>query len=125
MDARRPPQILVVDDDPAVLNALVFALRLDGFDVTGFASAEALLAERSLPIRGCIVTDYRMPGLDGVELVGRLRARGVELPAILITTPTSAVKRLAEAANIPIVEKPLVGGALADRLNGLIDAAND
>ena len=121
MDQRTPAEILVIDDDPAVLNALKFSLQLDGFTVSGFESAEALLSKQDFPARGCIIVDYRMLGVDGIEMVDRLRTRGVHLPAILITTPTTAVTSRAAAANIPIVEKPLINNALVDKVRSLID----
>jgi two-component system response regulator FixJ len=125
MDQRTPAEILVVDDDPALLNALKFSLQLDGFEVSGFDCAEALLARQEFPARGCIVADYRMLGLDGIEMVDRLRARGVHLPAILITTPTTAVRKRAAMANIPVVEKPLINNALVDKVRSLIDGDSE
>ena len=125
MDQRTPTEILVVDDDPAVLNALKISLQLDGFEVSGFDSAEALLAKQEFPARGCIVVDYRMLGLNGIEMVDRLRTRGVHLPAILITTPTTAINSRAAAANIPIVEKPLINNALVDKVRSLVEQNDD
>src|SRR5215469_15822113 len=77
--------VLVVDDDAAVRSALKFALEVEGFAVKLYAGSIALLAEQGLPDRACLVIDYRMPGVDGLELVRRLRARQVALPAILIS----------------------------------------
>ena len=65
--------VLVVDDDAAVRAALKFALEVEGFRVRVYDSAAALLADDSLPVRACLVIDYRMPDIDGLELVDRLR----------------------------------------------------
>jgi CheY-like chemotaxis protein len=80
------PVILVVDDDEAVLGSLKFALEVEGFRVLVFTSAEDLLRLTPLPASSCLVTDQRLPGKTGLELIGQLRARDFGFPAILITT---------------------------------------
>ena len=77
--------VLVVDDDAAVRAALKFALEIEGFQVQLYDGSQALLAEHNLPERACLVIDYRMREIDGIELVDRLRSRNVSLPAILIS----------------------------------------
>ena len=76
--------VLVVDDDDAVRGALKFALEVEGFRVQVYPGPEALLADENLPDKGCLVVDYRMPGIDGLELIARLKSRGVTLPVFLI-----------------------------------------
>ncbi|MCP5433760.1 MAG: response regulator, partial [Alphaproteobacteria bacterium] len=80
------PCVIVVDDDPDLTGALRFHLELEGRTVRCFSSAAALLKEEALPDRGCLVLDYHLPGMTGLELLGRLREAGVTLPAIMITT---------------------------------------
>src|SRR6185295_945802 len=77
--------VLIVDDDAAVRAALKFALEVEGFRVRLYDSPEAVLDEPELPQRACLVVDYRMPRIDGIELIKRLRERQVALPAILIS----------------------------------------
>ena len=77
--------VLVVDDDEAVRDSLKFVLELEGLQVRLYAGAAQLLRDVALPTDGCLLVDYRMPDMDGLELVARLRARNVALPAILIT----------------------------------------
>lgn len=109
------PAILLVEDDPAVVNALTFSLELEGFDVCAYADGEALLASTPLPTRGCLVLDYNLPGIDGLDLLERLRAAEVNLPAILITTnPRRALRLQAAIAGAQIIEKPLLTDALRD-----------
>ena len=109
------PMILLVEDDPAVRASLKFALELEGFGVDAYASAEALSEAGPLPETGCLVLDYRLPGMDGLSLLALLRGREVDMPAVLITSnPTAAIRRRAAAAGVAIVEKPLMGDALAD-----------
>ena len=86
-----------------------------------FADAESLLSEPDLCERGCLVLDYQLPGLNGLELLRRLRDRDVNLPAVLITTPTPAVRAAAEAANVPVVAKPLLTSALRETVRDLLD----
>src|SRR5689334_5656358 len=99
--------IFVVDDDDPVLHSLQFSLGLEGFRVRTFRSAADLLAVDAFPQEACLVVDYRLPGRDGLSVVRALRARGVNTPAIIITTdPSPRVRSLAAEAGISIVEKP-------------------
>ena len=115
------PSILLVEDDPAVVNALTFSLELEGFDVCAYVDGEALLASLPLLMRGCLVLDYNLQGIDGLDLLERLRAAQVTLPAILITTnPRKALRARAALAGVQIVEKPLLTDALRDSVNAAL-----
>ena len=114
--------MLVVDDDSAVGNSLKFVLEVEGFQVRVFSSAEELLNEDSLPDASCLVVDYYMPGMNGLELVAHLRDRNVLIPAILITpAPSQNLRNRAAAAGVPIVEKPLLGSRLLDSIRMAFD----
>jgi FixJ family two-component response regulator len=115
------PIILIVEDDAALLASLAWSFEVEGFRVRPYQDSESLLAEDALPERGCMIIDYRLPALNGLELVGRLRDRGCLLPALLITTPAPGVVREARAAGIPLVEKPLVGGTLLTEVRSLLN----
>jgi len=78
-------EVYVIDDDEAIRRSLTFLMRTAGILVRTYDSAEEFLAEAELLAAGCVITDVRMPGLDGLELVGRLRARNLPLAAIVIT----------------------------------------
>ena len=120
MSDQTPGILILVDDDSAVLSALKFAFEVEGFDVRTFPDAESLLAAPGVPDLGCLVLDYKLPGLNGLQLLRRLRRRGVTLPAVLITTPEPIVLAQAAAAKVPIVEKPLLTSALLDAVCGLL-----
>jgi FixJ family two-component response regulator len=108
------PTVLVVDDDPAVLNSLKFSLQIEGFRVRAYANGLELLDDPDLPTCGCLVVDQTMPGMAGLDVVASLRKRHVSLPAILITTnPSGMLRRRAADAGIWVIEKPLLGDALS------------
>lgn len=114
------PKILLVDDDPAVRASLAFSLELEGFLIEAFDCAEELALRTSLPEHGCLVLVYRLPGMDGMALLDALRRRGVDLPAIIITSaPARDLRRRATEAGAAIVEKPL----LCDALTAAVRAA--
>lgn len=118
MPQHRGP-VLVVDDDAAVRHSLKFSLELEGLAVRLYEDAAQLLRDAALPRAGCLVVDARMPGMDGVQLVGLLRARNIDLPAILITARCSPElrRRAAEAGFRRVVEKPFEDGSLLDGIH--------
>jgi len=75
----------VIDDDVAVRQSLAFLLSTAGFAVRVHESATAFLEALPAAQAGCIVTDIRMPEMDGLELQRRLRASKVGVPVIVIT----------------------------------------
>jgi two-component system, LuxR family, response regulator FixJ len=98
----------VVDDDLAVRQSLAFLLASDGLPVRLHESADAFLANVAEPPEGCIVTDVRMPGIDGIEFLRRLKAKGFFAPVIVMTGHADvplAVEAMKEGA-IDFVEKP-------------------
>ena len=79
------PIIHVVDDDAAVRDSLAFLLDTAGLVSRTYESAAALLAHADTLARGCIVTDVRMPDMNGLEMVRRLSEMGVRHPVIVMT----------------------------------------
>ena len=118
-----PGPVLVVDDDAAVRHSLKFALELEGLSVRLYEGGEALLADADLPATGCLVVDYRMPAMDGVELMDRLRRRRVDLPAILITAKATRDlrERAARSGYRQVLEKPLEDSRLVDSIRCALD----
>jgi two-component system response regulator HydG len=101
-------QLAVVDDEPRMAEVLAMLLRRDGHKVDVFAGAEAFLdalAEHSYDL---LLTDLRMPGIDGLELLRRARAAAPDMPVVLITAHASvptAVAAIRDGA-FDFVEKP-------------------
>ena len=77
--------VIVVDDDDAVRQTVDVVLRSLGLRVTGFASAEAFLRSKQPQKAACAIVDLNLPGMNGLELVQRLYAKGVRIPIIMIT----------------------------------------
>ncbi|TNC08050.1 response regulator [Methylobacterium terricola] len=121
---KRTGPVLVVDDDAAVRDSLKFVLGLEGLDVRLYKDGAELLREAALPRTGCLVVDYLMPGMDGLELVGHLRDRAVELPAILITGRATGdlLRRASHTGFHGVVEKPFEDGALLDNIRDALAA---
>ena len=100
--------VFVVDDDEAALDSLVMLLKSDGLKTRGFASAHDLLAIFDPEMRGCVITDLRMPSMDGVELIKALRSAGCILPVIVITghADVSRAVDAMKAGATDFLEKP-------------------
>jgi two-component system response regulator FixJ len=78
-------EVHIVDDDDAMRDSLAFLLRTAGFAPVTHESAVAFLAALSTARPGCVVTDIRMPGMSGIDLLGELARRGLRFPVIVIT----------------------------------------
>jgi two-component system, LuxR family, response regulator FixJ len=107
--------VYVVDDDMDVLGSLRFLLEADSFEVRTFRSGLALLNAIAPGEVDCIIMDYKMPAMSGIELAKRLRGRDVAAPIILITGyPDLNIIEKAAAAGIdhvllkPHLEESLV-----------------
>lgn len=102
------PVIHVIDDDADVRKAMAFLLSTAGYAVRVHESATAFLAQLDGVQAGCIVSDVRMPGIDGLELQRRLKASGVRLPLIIMTGHADvplAVEAM-KAGAVDFIEKP-------------------
>lgn len=115
------PRLLLVDDDPAVLESLQFALELEGFAVDAFANGETLISQQKGPAHHVLVLDYRLPGVDGLSLLELLRQRGESCPAVIITSnPTRAMRQRTHLAGATLIEKPLLTDSLSAAIRDLI-----
>lgn len=118
------PLIAVVEDDSAVRSSLQFSLEAEGYDVCVFENALQALASPAFERADCMVIDYGLPGMDGLELMRILRQRRIDCPAIIITgQPTVRCRLEADAAGAPLLEKPLIGLALSREIRAALDHA--
>jgi FixJ family two-component response regulator len=110
-----------VDDDPDVLASLRFLLETEGFAVKTFANGSDLL-ESSLPgPSDCLVIDYRMTGMDGLELVRRLRNRDVSSPVVLVTVYEGVAAKATAAGIRHVVMKPHIEESLIAHVRAAMD----
>jgi two-component system response regulator FixJ len=106
--------VFVVDDDEAARDSLTFLMRANGFTCRAYASASAFLSQLSPEHRGCMITDVRMPEMDGIALVSRLKDIGSQIPVIVMTGHADvplAVKAL-KAGVADFIEKPFESDAI-------------
>ena len=114
-------KVYVIDDDDAMRDSLDFLLGSADFQVTLFETARKFLDVLPTIDFGCVVSDVRMPDIDGIELLKRLKAGGSLLP-VVIMTGHGDVPLAVEAMKLgamDFLEKPFED----DRLIGMIEAA--
>jgi two-component system, LuxR family, response regulator FixJ len=114
-------KVYVIDDDEAMRDSLNFLLDSAGFNVRLFETALKFLDALPTLELGCVVSDVRMPGVDGIELLKRMKASHARFP-IVIMTGHGDVPLAVEAMKlgaIDFLEKPFED----DRLIGMIEAA--
>ena len=102
MKAKACGDVYVVDDDPAVRDALGTILSLEGFGVTGFAEGTSLVSAAQGHMPDCIILDVAMPGHSGLDLLRILKA----------TSCTAPVFAMSGQANIPMAVDAIKSGAL-------------
>ncbi len=95
------PVVHIVDDDSAIRDSLAFLLGTEGLTTKVYKSGPALLADIKTIKGGCIITDVRMPGMSGIDLMRRLAETGVAVPVIIITGH----------GDVPLAVEAMRGGA--------------
>lgn len=108
------PRLIVAEDDPDIRALLVEILRGDGHEVEWEDSGAGLLSRLSRdPDPTLVVTDLRMPWLDGLEVLERAARMGLQVPGILCTGyPDHDVRQRARALHVPVLPKPVDIGVL-------------
>jgi FixJ family two-component response regulator len=101
--------VFIVDDDPAIRDALSLLLGLHDYRVTMFGDAESFLKSFKKTWRGCVLLDLRLHGMDGLAMQKRLREMGGELPVIIMTGHGDVASARAAflASAVDFLEKPL------------------
>lgn len=118
---RPAPMVVLLDDDAALRRALTFSLEIEGYRVRACATGEELVSQALPEDEACLVLDYRLAGMSGLDVLQTLRDRGVNLPAILITSnPPPGVRARATRLQAQLVEKPLLGDLLLGHIHRIL-----
>ena len=108
MSAEQACLICIVEDDDAVRASARLLLEAVGYTVRVHASAEALLADAAAMTAACFLTDYQLGGMTGLELLERLRERGIRSPAILMTANRDHFEERCRRADVlTVLRKPV------------------
>jgi len=125
-DLPAKPVIDIIDDDPAMRDSLAFLLDVRGFATRVHESAVAFLGVVGRERPDCIVTDIRMPGLNGLELVKRLKGDGIDSPVIVITghgDVALAVEAM-KAGVVDFIEKPFSDDILIGAIKSALERSS-
>ena len=118
------PTIDIIDDDPAMRDSLTFLLDVNGFNARAHATAAAFLDQVRTAVPDCVVSDIRMPGMSGLDLVRKLKAAGMPCPVIAITghgDVALAVEAM-KAGAADFIEKPFDDDALLSAVRSAMAA---
>jgi two-component system response regulator FixJ len=109
----------LVDDDEAIRRSVGFMLKTSGFQVRTYESGLDFLKSATSLDPGCILLDIRMPGMDGLEVLGALRAKGVSLPVIIMTGhgDVSLAVQAMKAGALDFIEKPFEKAVLLSAID--------
>jgi FixJ family two-component response regulator len=102
-------RVLLLEDEAGIRRSLQLLLQASGFDVRAYASGEKLLLDAAVIDSACLVADYRLDEGDGIDTLVRLREKGWQGPAVLITGFPSAdlISEARSAGFDAVLEKPL------------------
>ena len=118
------PVVHVIDDDDAARESLTFLLGSAQFVVRAYESAKAFLNAIPGVEAGCVITDVRMPEIDGLELLRRLKSQGIGLPVVVITGhgDISLAVEAIKAGALDFIEKPYDGEVLLEAVRSALSA---
>jgi two-component system response regulator FixJ len=114
--------VQIIDDDDALRDSLIFLLSSVGIEAKSYDSAAAFLNDPQRTISGCIITDVRMPGMNGIDLLHKLKSEGVSVP-IIVMTGHGDVPLAVEAMKLgafDFIEKPFDEDALLTSVRGAL-----
>ncbi len=121
--------VYVIDPDEAVHDALTILLSAAGTWVVCYTNAEDFLDSSYVhsAMRGCVLAEANLPGMGSLALLRQLRARGVDLPVVILTSTFNRdiADQVLKAGAVEVIEKPLVHGQLLNRLHCLAHHNDD
>ncbi len=120
----REPTVFILDDDPAVRQSIAWLVESVSLNAETFDSGEAFLQEYDPARPGCVLTDMRMPGPQGIQVLEMLRERKYSIPAIVMTGhgDVATAVRAMKAGAVDFLEKPVDEQALLDVIETAIAA---
>jgi two-component system response regulator FixJ len=116
----------LIDDDVAVRDAVSLLLRAEGFMVNTYESALAFLKAAINETEGCVITDVRMPEMNGIELITKMKEERLAIPVIVLTAHADvplAVEAMKLGA-IDLLEKPFEDEALLAAISTALQRRN-
>src|SRR5919204_5287114 len=117
-------EIIIVDDDPAVREALSVVFSLEGYHVTSFGDGQSLLAAARARTPACILLDVHMPGRSGLDILKELNAQDWPAPIFIISGQGDipmAVEAIKNGA-LDFIEKPFDANTVVSRVREAIEA---
>jgi two-component system response regulator FixJ len=117
-------EIMIVDDDPAVRDALSMVFSLEGYHVTSFGDGQSLLSATRLRTPSCIILDVHMPGRSGLDILRELNAQDCAAPIFIISGQGDipmAVDAIKNGA-LDFIEKPFNAETVVSRVRDAIEA---
>lgn len=119
-------KVLIVEDDDSMRQAIERLLNVAGFATTAYLSAEHLLVAGPMEGDACVVSDLKLPGMSGLELLAAMHARGWRQPMILITAHDSPAmrKEAAQSGVATFLAKPFLGNALVAAVRSAVEPAS-
>jgi FixJ family two-component response regulator len=119
--------VVVVDDDPSVRQSVHTLLKREGYRVSVYDSADAFLQNLEFHTPTVLLTDVRMPGMSGVDLQGRLKALGHDLPMVFVSGESRQEEIIAAMKHgaIDFLLKPFTAQAMLDALQRAMHMATE
>ncbi len=117
----------VIDDDDAVRDSIQMFLANEGLEVRTYASADAFVAVLDQAPPGCVVTDVRMPGMSGIELLAEIARLRIAMPVIVITghADVPLAVRAMKSGAVDLLEKPFKATDLIDAVSRALEVGRN
>jgi two-component system response regulator FixJ len=120
-------RVHVIDDDPAIRDAISLLLKAEGMEVKTYSAAADFLGAVENSCNGCVVADVRLPGISGIELVSTMKERGFSIPVIMITghAEVQLAVRAMKLGACDFIEKPFTDDALIEAVKAAIKRSDN